>query len=123
MVQILDQSGRPLDRQVLKAPQTAKTVQLNRSWPTHPSRGITISKLPRILEAAEQGDLAAQADLFEDMVERDGHIFSEMSKRKNALLTLDWSIEPPPNATDEERKIAEMVSGWFAEIPDFENQG
>ena len=121
MVQILDQYGRPLDRQVLKAPQTAKTVQLNRSWPTHPSRGITISKLPRILEAAEQGDLAAQADLFEDMVERDGHIFSEMSKRKNALLTLDWSIEPPPNATDEERKIAEMVSGWFAEIPDFED--
>lgn len=121
MVQILDQYGRPLDRQVLKAPQTAKTVQLNRSWPTHPSRGITISKLPRILEAAEQGDLSAQADLFEDMVERDGHIFSEMSKRKNALLTLDWSIEPPPNASDEERKIAEMVAGWFAEIPDFED--
>lgn len=57
MVQILDQYGRPLDRQVLKAPQTAKTVQLNRSWPTHPSRGITISKLPRILEAAEQETL------------------------------------------------------------------
>lgn len=54
-------------------------------------------------------------------MERDGHIFSEMSKRKNALLTLDWSIEPPPNATEEERKIAEIVSGWFAEIPDFED--
>ncbi len=55
---------------------------------------MTIRRLPRILEAAERGDLAAQADLFEDMIERDGHIFSEMAKRKNALLTLDWSIEP-----------------------------
>ncbi|WP_314140420.1 DUF935 domain-containing protein [Buttiauxella noackiae] len=121
MVQIVDQNGRPLNREVLKSPQTARTVQLNRSWPTHPSRGITIGKLPRILQAAEHGDLSAQADLFEDMVERDGHIFSEMSKRKNALLTLDWSIEPPPNATDEEKKLAELVAGWLANIPDLED--
>ena len=99
MVQILDQHGNPLNKAVLKAPQTAQMVQLNRHWPEHPSRGMTIRKLPRILEAAERGDLSAQADLFEDMVERDGHVFSEMAKRKNALLTLDWSVAPPENAS------------------------
>ncbi|HEM7399222.1 TPA: DUF935 family protein [Citrobacter farmeri] len=121
MVQILDQYGRPLNREVLKAPQSARTVQLNRDWPTHPSRGMTIARLPRILEAAERGDIAAQADLFEDMLERDGHIFSEMAKRKNALLTLDWSIEPPRNATAEEKKIADMVSAWFDDLLELED--
>ncbi|ELI9007433.1 DUF935 family protein, partial [Enterobacter roggenkampii] len=61
------------------------------------------------------------ADLFEDMVERDGHIFSEMAKRKNALLTLDWSIEPPPNATAEEKQIAAMVASWFADLQEMED--
>ncbi|EBX9480228.1 DUF935 domain-containing protein [Salmonella enterica subsp. enterica serovar Abony] len=121
MVQILDQYGRPLNKDVLKAPQTARTVQLNRDWPTHPSRGMTIARLPRILEAAERGDISAQADLFEDMVERDGHIFSEMAKRKNALLTLDWSIEPPPNATAEEKQLAAMVESWFADLQEMED--
>ncbi|MDX7324905.1 DUF935 family protein, partial [Providencia rettgeri] len=72
--------------------------RMSRIYPDHPSRGLTIRKLPRILQAAERGDLSAQACLFGDMVERDGHIFAEMEKRKNALLTLDWSIEPPKNA-------------------------
>ncbi|WP_423241281.1 phage portal protein family protein [Morganella morganii] len=39
------------------------------------------------------------------MVERDGHIFAEMEKRKNVLLTLDWSVEPPKNATAQERDM------------------
>ncbi|MGL5799271.1 MAG: DUF935 domain-containing protein [Plesiomonas sp.] len=121
MVQIVDQYGRPLNREVLKAPQTARTAQLNRIWPSHPGKGISIRKLPSILEAAERGDLSAQADLFEDMIERDGHIFSEMAKRKNALLTLDWSIEPPENATTEEKKLADLVSAWMKDIPEFED--
>lgn len=121
MAQIVDQYGRPLNKEVLKAPQTAQVAQLNRQWPEHPSKGMTIRKLPRILEAAERGDLSAQADLFEDMVERDGHIFSEMAKRKNALLTLDWSIEAPENATAEEKALAATVSSWIRDIPEFED--
>ena len=82
MVQIVDQHGRPINKEVLSEPQTARLIQLNRQYPAHPSRGLTIRRLPRILQEAEQGYLSAQADLFEDMVEKDGHIFSEMSKRK-----------------------------------------
>jgi phage gp29-like protein len=57
MVQILDQFGRPINREVLKTPQTTKMASLNRMWPEHPSKGMTIRRLPRILEAAERGDL------------------------------------------------------------------
>ncbi|MFM1421766.1 DUF935 family protein, partial [Yersinia enterocolitica] len=113
MGQIVDQYGRPLKREVLKESQTSRVAQLNRQWPMHPSKGLSIRKLPHILEAAERGDLSAQADLFEDMLERDGHIFSEMAKRKNALLTLDWSIEPPENATAAEKELAVVVSSWL----------
>ncbi|WP_350312373.1 DUF935 domain-containing protein [Dickeya fangzhongdai] len=118
MAQIVDQFGRPFNKEVLSGPQTARTAQIQRHWPEHPSRGLDIRRLPRILEAAERGDIAAQADLFEDMIEKDGHIFSEMAKRKNALLGLAWSIKPPLNATAAEKNMAAMVSEWFQGIPD-----
>ncbi len=35
MVQILDQYGRPLNKEVLKAPQSSRTFELQRDWPTH----------------------------------------------------------------------------------------
>lgn len=121
MAQIVDQFGRLLNREVLKSLQTARIAQITRHFPEHPSRGLSIRRLPRILETAERGDLSAQADLFEDMIEKDGHIFSEMSKRKNALLGLDWSIEPPRNATAEEKNVTAMITEWMDDIPNFED--
>jgi phage gp29-like protein len=55
------------------------------------------------------------------MVEKDGHIFSEMAKRKNALLGLDWSIEPRRNATAEEKNLAAMVQEWFDSLDNLED--
>lgn len=121
MVQILDQFGRPMNKEVLEAPQTTRLLQLNRQYPEHPSRGLTIRRLPRILREAEQGYLSAQADLFDDMVEKDGHIFSEMAKRKNALLGLDWSIEARKNASADEKNLAAMVQEWFDTLDNLED--
>lgn len=118
---ILGASGRPFKTKGLKKTQTAEVAGLRRSFAEHPSKGLTIQQLPRILEAAEQGDLAAQAHLFNDMQERDGHIFAEMQKRKNALLKLDWSIEPPDDATPKEKELAKKVSAWFKALPEFED--
>ncbi|WP_419177431.1 DUF935 domain-containing protein [Xenorhabdus griffiniae] len=118
---IVDIYGNPLQREALKSPQTVKTAQMQRIYPDHPSRGLTIRKLPRILQLAELGDLSAQASLFGDMLERDGHIFAEMEKRKNALLTLDWSIEPPKRATAQEQAITAQVQEWFDAMPEIED--
>lgn len=46
------------------------------------------------MEAAEMGDVVAQSELFVDMEEKDGHIFTEMSKRKRALVGCDWVVPP-----------------------------
>lgn len=121
MGKILDQHGNPIDVGQLKEVQTAKVGSLHSIFATHPSRGLTPPRLARILEQAEQGDIIAQHDLFLDMEEKDGHIFAEMSKRKRALLTLDWSIEPPRNATAAEKKQAEYAEEVLRDLDNLED--
>jgi phage gp29-like protein len=109
---ILDAQGRPIDTAELAEPQTAQIAQLYRQFDNHPSRGLTPAKLARILEEAEQGNIVAQHELFMDMEEKDAHLFAEMSKRKRAILTLQWDIVPPRNAT----KAEEDDAAWLREV-------
>lgn len=108
------------DRTALEQNQTAEVAWLSNQWQDHPVVGLTPMALHRLLTDAEQGNLQAQADLFSDMEERDGHIFSEMDKRKKGLNGLSWGVNPPKNATEAERKIAEEIAEWIDDIKDFE---
>lgn len=108
------------DRSALETNQTAEIAWLTNQWQEHPVVGLTPACLHRLLTDAEQGNLQAQADLFCDMEERDGHIFSEMDKRKKAINGLDWNVTPPRNASEQERKIAAEVAEWIDDIQDFE---
>ncbi|AUZ85793.1 hypothetical protein CDW43_15015 [Methylophaga nitratireducenticrescens] len=74
-----------------------------KEYGSHPSGGLTPLRLSNILRNAEQGNLVEQNDLFEDMEEKDGHIFADMSKRKRAIMGLDWQMELPRNATAQEK--------------------
>ena len=121
MAQIIDRYGNPFDKSVLADPQTSRLGWVTREFANHPSRGLTPLKLHRILEDAEQGNLEAQADLFTDMEEKDGHIYAEMSKRKRALLTLDWRVEPARNASAAEKALAEEVNEWLQDLEGFED--
>lgn len=116
--------GRPIDSGILREPQTAQTAKtgwLMRQFPLHPSRGLTPARLYQTLDMAERGYLREQAELFTDMEEKDTHIFAELQKRKRALLTLDWCIEPPDDATDAEKQEAELAEGLVRGIPNFED--
>lgn len=121
MAQILDQYGRPIRRETLQAQQTARLGHLHSEFALHPSRGLTPAKLARILEAAELGDPIAQCDLFLDMEEKDAHIYAEMSKRKRALLTVDWDIVPPRNADKAEEDDAAYVKELVLDIDNLED--
>ncbi|HZZ04630.1 DUF935 domain-containing protein [Paraburkholderia sp.] len=121
MAQIVDVNGQPLQRDVLAEPQTSKLGWITRDFAQHPSRGLTPKKLHAILQAAEYGDLMAQSDLFLDMEEKDAHLFAEMSKRKRALLTLDWRIVAPNNPSEEEKSWAAQLQEWFSDLPDFDD--
>jgi phage gp29-like protein len=96
---------------------TAQTAFLRREYSAHPSRGLTPPILARLLESAEQGDMTAQAQLAEDMEEKDAHLFAELSKRKRAILALNWDISAPGIGKRNTKRITEL----FEEIPDFED--
>ncbi len=117
---ILGPDGQPITLDDIREPQTSRTMQLRNDWQGHPSRGLTPSKLSALLVAAEQGDIVAQYELFEDMEERDGHILAEMTKRRRAVASLSRQIVPPPNPTPQEEKNAERVREIFEGIDEID---
>jgi len=118
---LYDWLGRAVRRNRLDQEQTARIAALRHDFADHPSRGLTPARLAQILDDAEGGDLTAQCDLFEDMEEKDPHIFTELAKRKRVLLGLDWTLEPPRDATAAERKAAEAVTEWLGDLENFED--
>lgn len=122
---ILDQFGHPIDLAAIREQQTedqdvSRTAWLHREFDDHPGRGLTPAKLNAILREAEEGDLIRQLELADDMEERDAQIFSELGKRKTAISTLEWDIEPPEDASAAEQKTADQVREWVRAIPAFD---
>ena len=87
----------------------------------HPSNRITPSKLKSILEDAENGDITAQHELFMDIEEQDSAIGANIQTRKRAILTLDWRIAEPRNATPAEEKLQTEIDELFFQYPNLEN--
>ena len=118
---ILDHRGVPFEKEAFAEPQTSKLGFLRSEFENHPSRGLTPPKLAALLQAAEQGDLIAQHEFFQDMEEKDGHIFSVMQTRRLALMGLDWDIVPPVDATPAEKEMAEFAKAALKGMQDFED--
>jgi phage gp29-like protein len=118
---ILDVFGNPIEAKQLAEPQTASMAQLRYEYDTHPVRGLTPARLANILHQAELGDLRAQHDLFADMEEKDGHLFSVMDQRRSAAKLLDWHLEPPKNASAKEKADAEWAEETMRGMCDFED--
>lgn len=112
MNQIVDINGNPLNSTDFKQVQTeqdSRIGMLMRQYAEHPSEALTPAKLSQLLKDAEAGDLSAMADLAKDMEDKDGHLFSELTKRRRGWLKYDWSVEPPRNATPQEEKDAAAI--------------
>jgi phage gp29-like protein len=121
---LVDIYGQPLTSEP-KEMQThddrAQIAGLYQHFSDHPSRGLTPTKLAGIMAEAERGNLISQCELAEDMEEKDGHIFSELQKRRRALLGLDWQIVPPRNASKAELADVAMLSELMEDRTDIEN--
>ncbi len=112
MAKILDQYGQPIALAAIAEPQTSRVATLANTYLESQLDGLTPSRAAQILRAADAGDIVAQHELFDDMLDRDAHLGCEFGKRKGALLTLDWSIEPPSNPSAAEK----MLAAWVEEI-------
>ncbi|HHE3465255.1 TPA: DUF935 family protein, partial [Pasteurella multocida] len=91
----------------------ARVTETGRIISEHPSNKITPSKLKTIFEDAERGDITAQHELFMDVEERDSCIGANIQTRKRAILTFDWRIVEPRNATPQEEKIQAEIDELF----------
>lgn len=99
----------------------AKVTASGRVLDDHPSAKITPSKLKQILEDAENGDIQAQHQLFMDIEEQDSSIAANMMTRKRSVLTLDWRIVEPRNATSAEEKLQAEIDELFYQYPNLED--
>lgn len=118
----LDTNGTPhLVRLGKTQTGTAQVRHLESELANHPSRGLTPSKLARIMQDAERGDLIAQCELASDIEEKDAHIFSELQKRKTAALSVPFTIKPPRDASQQEIDDTLIVQQLIEDMGCFED--
>jgi len=81
-------------------PERAPGVQQTKPWPaydgwaSHPGTGLKPERVVRIFRGAEAGFLTGQCDLFDDIVESDGHLRSLVEGRITAIAGKEWMIQP-----------------------------
>lgn len=95
-------------------------VQVQDKYSTYPSNGLTPVRLAQIFREADSGDVLRQMELFEEMEEKDPHLFSQLQTRKNAVTGLDFEII---SFSDDEydKRIADFVKEEIESIEAIED--
>lgn len=83
-------------------------AQVQDKYSNYPSNGLTPYRLANIFKEADVGDVLRQMELFEEMEEKDPHLFSQLQTRKNAVTGLDYEVNAFSDEEQDE-KIAEFV--------------
>lgn len=117
---LLDQFGREIPSSTRPEARQIAVAAIRDRWSTYPSAGLTPHRLATIFKEADQGDIYRQAELFEEMEEKDPHLFSTLGTRKNAVLRLDYDIAPFSESA-EDRKIRDFVADVLFNLPAFED--
>lgn len=96
-------------------------AQVQDKYSSYPSNGLTPIRLAEIFREADMGDVLRQVELFEEMEEKDPHMFSQLQTRKNAVTGLDYEIIPFDSDNELDKQIAEFVSNEINSIENFED--
>lgn len=117
---LVDQYGRPISTERRPITDVLAVASVRDKWSSYPSSGLTPAKLAAILREADAGDVYRQAELFEEMEEKDPHLFSLLQNRKNAVLGLDWEVLPFSSDAEDQR-IADFVADVLHNLEGFED--
>jgi phage gp29-like protein len=96
-------------------------AQVTDKYSEYPSNGLTPVKLAEIFREADSGDVMRQMELFEEMEEKDPHLFSQLQTRKNAVTGLDYEILPFDSDDLRDKEIAKFVQEQINSIENFED--
>jgi len=90
------------------------------SWREYVSAGLTPQRLSNLLKEADAGNVQRQAELFDQMEEKDAHLLGEGEKRRNAILDVEFTVTP---ASEDSRdvKVAEFVQEYFDNSTDWDD--
>lgn len=121
MATFFDQFGRPIESGLTKRPETREiaVAQLRDRWSTYPSKGLTPAKLAEILVQADGGDVMRQAELFEEMEEKDAHLGSQFGIRRQAVSGLAFDIMPKTDDA-EGKKVADFCRQCIEALPNWD---
>lgn len=106
----------------LRRPDTNEiaVAQVTDKYSEYPSNGLTPVKLAEIFKEADAGDVLRQMELFEEMEEKDPHLFSQLQTRKNAVTGLDFEIIPFSD-DPRDKKIADFIEEQINGIESLED--
>lgn len=98
-------------------PQLGQVVMPRRedSVRDYPSAGLTPSRLTAILREADEGQLSTAMQLYEEMEEKDPHLFAIANTRRLALTGLSWRIAPAA-VTDGHEALAARCATYCQEV-------
>ena len=83
----------------------------------YPSAGLTPSGLATILREADDGSLSSAMQLFEQMEEKDAHLFAVANTRRLSLTGLDWQVVSAADVRDGiNRTLADETAGYCREV-------
>lgn len=81
----------------------------------YPSTGLTPSRLAAILHEADAGAPSQALALFEEMEEKDAHLYAVANKRRLAVTGLDWQIVSAADSADVDRAMADEAAAYCRE--------
>jgi phage gp29-like protein len=83
----------------------------------YPSAGLTPSRLLAILKEADDGSLSAPMQLFEEMEEKDAHLYAVAHTRRLALTGLEWRVISAADVLDGvDRGAADETAAYCREL-------
>ncbi|MHC1727948.1 MAG: DUF935 domain-containing protein [Syntrophobacteraceae bacterium] len=121
MIQLYDQFQRPIPntRSIRPDVREISVASVRDRWSSYPSSGLTPEKLARIFRQADSGDVYRQAELFEEMEEKDAHLASQFQIRKLAVQGLGWEVGPAQDS-GQARETALFCRSFLQGLADFD---
>jgi phage gp29-like protein len=119
---LYDQFGRTIPERRQRRPDTRNmfVARMKDRWSTYPSIGLTPERLAQIFREADNGDVLRQAELFEEMEEKDPHLSSQFQIRKLAVQGLEAEVIPSGEDA-KAKKIADFCREALQNLPDWDD--
>lgn len=104
--------NKQISEKIIGRPQTERNedlAQIIQEPISAIARGLTPNRIANIVDMARRGRLTDISDLAVEMLEKNTHLYSEISKRQRSITMLDWKLDPPPSPSREEERDTAML--------------